>query len=312
MAGKLYPLSTVPILLQNYLWTRKEMVCPRGAAVGSIAQTVAIMSGVTIVATARKLTNDIPFIQIDWLHGIEQLLMAVPAHVMAMSFRQSVQSIEKNRPLPRCATSYAPMIRKVCMLYGSIFLVGYIHKMIGAENWMNLAFLGGVIDPPTPGIDKEKLKGALSFAVWIPHWTMFIDFATQLKYMWRWGDCHNFPHWKVLTWLHLPYAVVNAIVAMNHLNRDRLAVLKLLHPIFVFVGSSATLLGSVWAVCSNRWIIQKEREQPEENERSLMDKVRADPAAIGDLIYPDWDMSYSVGSIALAMMLSYFSLYLTQ
>ena len=100
VAAKLYPISTIPIMIQNYLWTRPEMCCPRGGAVGSIVQTVAIFLGVPIVAITTKRTS-VPFIEIDWLHGIEQMLMAVPVHIMAMSFRQAVLSQEKTRsPLP--------------------------------------------------------------------------------------------------------------------------------------------------------------------------------------------------------------------
>jgi hypothetical protein len=75
------------------------MCCPRGAAVGSILQTVAIFMGVPIVAVATKLTG-LPFIEMDWLHGIEQMLMAVPVHIMTMSFRQAVLSHENKRLLP--------------------------------------------------------------------------------------------------------------------------------------------------------------------------------------------------------------------
>lgn len=101
VASKLYPASIVPIALQNYLWTRRDLtLCPRGVAVGSIAQTVAILLAIPLVAVTKKLTEGkIPFIAVDWLHGIEQLLMAVPNHVMAISWRQAVLSYEDGKPL---------------------------------------------------------------------------------------------------------------------------------------------------------------------------------------------------------------------
>jgi hypothetical protein len=105
VASKLYPLSTIPILIQNYLWTRPEMSCPCGAAVGSIFQTVAIFMGVPIVAVATKRTG-LPFIEMDWLHGVEQMLMAVPVHVMTMSFRQAVLSHEHKKKLPVSVTRH--------------------------------------------------------------------------------------------------------------------------------------------------------------------------------------------------------------
>lgn len=66
-------------------------------------QTVAIFMGVPIVAVATKLTG-LPFIEMDWLHGVEQTLMAVPVHVMTMSFRQAVLSQENKKRLPVSVT----------------------------------------------------------------------------------------------------------------------------------------------------------------------------------------------------------------
>lgn len=102
VTSKLYPASIVPIVLQNYLWTRHDLtLCPRGAAVGSIAQTVSILLAVPLVALTKRATGgNVPFIAVDWLHGIEQLLMALPNHVMAMSFRQAALSYEDGKPLP--------------------------------------------------------------------------------------------------------------------------------------------------------------------------------------------------------------------
>jgi phosphatidylserine synthase len=78
---------------------------------------VAIFIGVPIVAVAMKLTT-VPFIEIDWLHGIEQMLMAVPVHIMAMSFRQAVLSQEeKKRSLPvSCMIFMGAIVSKIRMM----------------------------------------------------------------------------------------------------------------------------------------------------------------------------------------------------
>lgn len=111
IASKLYPASIVPIILQNYLLTRRDLtLCPRGAAVGSIAQTISILLAVPLVAATKTATEGkVPFIAVDWLHGIEQLLMALPSHVMAMSFRQAALSHEDGKPLPVSHITSSPL-----------------------------------------------------------------------------------------------------------------------------------------------------------------------------------------------------------
>mmetsp|Transcript_16324 Transcript_16324/g.46875 ORF Transcript_16324/g.46875 Transcript_16324/m.46875 type:complete len:189 (-) Transcript_16324:2030-2596(-) len=103
-SSKLYPASIAPIALQNFLWTRTSLtLCPRGVAVGSIAQTLSILLAVPLVAVTQSKLADGPmrsFISVDWLHGIEQLLMAIPNHVMVSSFRQAVAAHENGKPLP--------------------------------------------------------------------------------------------------------------------------------------------------------------------------------------------------------------------
>ena len=104
LTPKLYPASIFPIAIQNILWARTSLaLCPRGVAVGSISQTLSILIAVPLVAVTQSKLADEPmrsFISVDWLHGIEQLLMAVPNHVMTSSIRQSVAALENGKPLP--------------------------------------------------------------------------------------------------------------------------------------------------------------------------------------------------------------------
>lgn len=104
LTSKLYPASIFPIAIQNILWARTSLtLCPRGVAVGSIAQTLSILIAVPLVAVTHSKLADGPtrsFISVDWLHGIEQLLMAVPNHVMTSSMRQSVAALDNGKPLP--------------------------------------------------------------------------------------------------------------------------------------------------------------------------------------------------------------------
>ena len=197
----LYPASIFPIVIQNILWARTSLtLCPRGVSVGSIAQTLSILIAVPLVAvTQSKLLVDEPtrsFISVDWLHGIEQLLMAVPNHVMASSMRHSVAALDNGKPLPvRCTLSitckfatattinvnsyacfihvfqqstkrYTPATISILCSYLVIVGIGFIHWMYGGEDWTSLRFFGGVLEPPKPPfLKRSDLSGAPSFAV---------------------------------------------------------------------------------------------------------------------------------------------------
>lgn len=64
------------------------------------------------------------------------------------------------------ARSYAPMAKMIAISYIAVLGIGLAHKLCaGTENWTSLRFLGGICDPPTPGIDTKRLIGGPSFAV---------------------------------------------------------------------------------------------------------------------------------------------------
>lgn len=266
------------------------MLCPAGAAAGLVAQTVSIFISIPIVAIATK-ESGIPFIEIDWLHGIEQLIMAMPVAVMAMSFRQAVLSQQPKRPLPRSATSYVPMVKVISISYAVFGLLGYLHKKLGGHAWAKTPFLGGFLNPLAPELDTSLQTGALSFAVWVPHWIMFIDVATQIRSMWHWADCAKTKQWKDLALLHVPNGAVMAVVIANHLHRDHVPLLRLLHPLFVFFGSVTCLIGSVRVARANGWA---GRQCSTKNSLQAIGIV---PAA-EEQSYSDWDLAYSVRSLA--------------
>jgi len=306
VASKLYPASIVPIILQNYLWTRCDLtLCPRGAAVGSIAQTISILLAVPLVAATKTATGgNVPFIAVDWLHGIEQLLMALPSHVMAMSFRQAALSHEDGKPLPESAKRYGPMLKMIVISYVAILGIGLAHKFSAGTDWISFRFLGGTFDPPTPGINTKTLMGAPSFAVWIPHWSMFIDFATQLRYMSRWGRCLGIHRWKSLAILHFPWALANLAVFLGHLHKDQCEVFKILHPLFIFLGGITILIGTIRLAL---YVPEGGTEEKKKLEGMLRNRVGIKPASTSR----DWDVRYSLSSVLLAAVLSYVSLYST-
>lgn len=122
---------------------------------------------------------------------------------------------------------------------------------------------------------------------------MIADYCFTLpKHMWRYGNnqCTGNKKWRLYTLLHLPAFAVNLIVIVNHLHRDQIVALKLLHPVLVFIGSIATFYGS-FAVS------KAETEYPRKQWENATGR--------------DWDMQYTLSSILVGAVLAYGSLYLT-
>jgi hypothetical protein len=117
-------------------------------------------------------------------------------------------------------------------------------------------------------------------------------------------DCTGMQQWKALSLLHFPYAVVNAIVILNHFHHDQSSGLKLLHPLFVFVGSLPTLLGTtlVFFAGSNE---QGERGKMDKDDNLNCPLDGAEPKV--GCACPDWEPWYMVKSVILSIFLSYAS-----
>ena len=199
------------------------------------------------------------------------------------------------------------MANMLLLVFGSIFAADIGHYFVDTQSWQHTKLFGGFLNPPTPG-RNEVLPGELSFITWIFHWSMIIDYCYTLpRYMWRWGeaDCTGNRKWKLYTLLHSPAFLVNAIVVANHLHRDQLTFLKILHPIFVFIGSIATLFGSFAVSKANGW------NSPNIDRKaasSILRTFRKDSNSIGG---KDWGISYTLASIAAGSVLAYGSLYLS-
>lgn len=196
------------------------------------------------------------------------------------------------------------MTRAVLLIFFSIAAIAMGHYFVDARSWQHTQTFGGLLNPPTPG-RNQLLPGELSFLTWVFHWAMIADYCFTLpRFMWRWGDEDLTANskWKLYTILHLPAFAVNGVVMANHLHRDQLVVLKLLHPLLVFIGSIATLFGSYAVSEANGWSLAKSQESPKE---SILKPAPKDAQG------KDWDITYSLASIAFGSLLAYGSLYLT-
>lgn len=141
-----------------------------------------------------------------------------------------------------------------------------------------------------------------AYVSWIPHWSMFIDFATQLRYMSRWGKCLGVQQWKNLAWLHMPWAFANLAVLLGHLHKDQCQLFKLLHPIFIFLGSISILFGTIQLTLH---VPEGGSEEKKKLERTLIDSNGTITNTKG------WDLKYSLSSGLFAAIFSYISLYVT-
>ena len=139
---------------------------------------------------------------------------------------------------------------------------------------------------------------------------MFIDFTNLLRAMIRWSKCLGIPGWKKLAYLHLPWALANATVFLGHLHKDKSTILKSLHPIFIFLGSVSTLVGSVLL------IQERKRDQDLHNDTTLAkdllgtssSRTSAEPRSVGNGLF---DYRYTLNCIVTAALFSYASLCMT-
>ena len=198
---------------------------------------------------------------------------------------------------------YSPFVIKVLLLYCSALFVGIGHFISNPSSWHQVELFGGL------GLGKKQtlLQGEVSFLTWIFHWSMIVDFFVLLRYMWRWGDadCTNNCKWKLYAQLHLPACIINGIVVMNHLHRDRLVALKVLHPVLVFISSVATLFGSYTIVKENGWDMFTDEKNYDNKRRSSLSStlVKRDRRSKKE----EWDMIYTLKSIALGATMAFIS-----
>jgi hypothetical protein len=209
--------------------------------------------------------------------------------------------------LQKSTVEYMPMVKSLLLIFGSIFAIAMGHYYVNTDSWQQTKLFGGLLNPPTPG-RKYQLLGELSFLTWIFHWSMIIDYCITMPfYMWRWGDkdCTGNRKWKIYTALHLPAFLVNGVVIVNHLHRDQLVALKVLHPVLIFVGSITTLFGSFLVSRANGW----SPFSKEKNNGSSCSTILSSEKE-GRQTGRDWDIAYTLASFAAGSILSYGLLYL--
>ena len=193
---------------------------------------------------------------------------------------------------------------KILLLYCSALFVGIGHFLSNPSSWYQVELFGRM------GKKQTLLQGEVSFLTWIFHWSMIVDFFVLLRYMWRWGDadCTNNCKWKLYAQLHVFACIINGIVVINHLHRDRLVALKVLHPVLVFTSSVATLIGSYTIVKENGLGMFTDEKNSYDNKR----KSRLTSILIADKgdrrsKKEDWDIIYTLKSISVGAAIAFIS-----
>ena len=193
---------------------------------------------------------------------------------------------------------------KILLLYCSALFVGIGHFLSNPSSWYQVQLFGGVL-----GKKQTLLPGEVSFLTWIFHWSMIVDFFVLLRYMWRLGDpdCTNNCKWKQYAQLHVFACIINGIVVMNHLHRDRLVALKVLHPVLVFTSSVATLLGSYTIVKENGWgLFTNEKNSYDNKRKNRLSSIliaKRDRRSKKE----DWDINYTLKSISVGAAIAFIS-----
>jgi hypothetical protein len=309
------------------IYTLRQYSASLLQAVGYLAQIFTILISIPMISIAKSSSPDIhSILQVDWLHFIESFMFWASIHVQCISFRDSVGSVEKDEKLPVSCTrnrllyyhktglyrlyfrfkasvvQFKPMTMRVLLYFGLAFALTVGHYFANPTSWQSTLLFGGYLNALAP---KRSiiLCGELSFLTWIFHWSMIYDYVMLLRSMWRWGDFTS-KKWKLYTWLHLPACLVNAIVMINHMHRDQIVMLRLLHPVMVFLGSIATFWGSFAIARANGW---------GDHAKSIdgLDGVALKSEDSVSRLIKGSNLSYTVSSFAFGALLAYASIYLT-
>ena len=202
------------------------------------------------------------------------------------------------------------MVRALVYIYGAILAIFLGHYLPNKSSWQHVEVFGGLLNPHKLKLyPHERLRGELSFLTWVFHWSMAMDYCWTLpQCMWRWSSekCTRNKQWKLFTFLHLPAYATIGVVLTNHLHRDQIVALKVMHPILVFIGSIATFYGSFVVSRSNGW-----KYSSSNKEKYFAFRSGSSSPEKASEYYPSWDIHYSLATILFGSLLSYGSLYLT-
>ena len=137
---------------------------------------------------------------------------------------------------------------------------------------------------------------------------MFIDSASLLCAMTRWSKCTGLSGWRNLAYLHLPWVLANVTVFLGHLYKDKSTILKSLHPVFIFLGSMSTLIGTALLIVERKRSSHEDSANMKDLLCTYQSRNSAESNSEGNGMF---EGRYTLNCILFAAILSYASLCLT-
>lgn len=251
LAGPFFGASLFPYLAFLYFLNREENDCPKGVTVGFA--TCLLFVFLTIpAAIAAKLLYGVSLADCDWLHGSAESLLTVTNLVTVIAFRQALIAKEKGLPMPKSATSYAPMTWLVVGLTALATLTAVAPALY--DPVVHTPYLGGFMDLSftLEGLGAyAEPANALTVACWIIHVSSLVEFLVAMGFCWRWADVVDNPTWKGLTWGLIPLHTSGIIACTSHLFYNQIPLLLPLQAFMTCVGNTTAAYAAYRIALSN-------------------------------------------------------------
>ena len=251
LAGPFFGASLFPYLAFLYFLNREENECPKGVTVGFA--TCLLFVFLTIpAAIAAKLLYGVSIADCDWLHGSAESLLTVTNLVTVVAFRQALTAKEKGLPMPKSATSYAPMTWLVAGLTALATVTVVVPAL--SDPVVHTPYLGGFMDLSftMEGLGAyAEPANALSVACWIIHVSSLVEFLVAMGFCWRWADVVDNPTWKGLTWGLIPLHTSGIIACTSHLFYNQIPLLLPLQAALTCVGNTSAAYAAYRIARSN-------------------------------------------------------------
>jgi hypothetical protein len=257
LAGPFFGASLFPYLTFLYFLNREENQCPKGVTVGFA--TCLLFVFLTIpAAIAAKLLYGVSLADCDWLHGSAESLLTVTNLVTVIAFRQALLAKEKGLPMPKSATSYAPMTWLVAGL--TVLATATVMAPALSNPTVHTPYLGGFMDLSftLEGLGAyTEPENALTVACWIIHVSSLVEFLVAMGFCWRWADVVDNPTWKGLTWGLIPLHTSGIIACTSHLFYNQIPLLLPLQAFMTCVGNTTAAYAAYRIARSNGYQMER-------------------------------------------------------
>jgi hypothetical protein len=262
LAGPFFGASLFPYLAFLYFLNREENDCPKGVTVGFA--TCLLFVFLTIpAAIAAKLLYGVSLADCDWLHGSAESLLTVTNLVTVVAFRQALLAKEKGLPMPKSATSYAPMTWLVVGLTALATATALAPAL--SDPTVHTPYLGGFMDLSftLEGLGAyAEPTNALTVACWIIHVSSLVEFLVAMGFCWRWADVVDNPKWKGLTWGLIPLHTSGIIACTSHLFYNQIPLLLPLQAFMTCVGNTTAAYAAYRIAVSNGYKLERPSFMP--------------------------------------------------